>query len=82
MGSAQALAKGECPPGLARSELAELRVKALAALEHPPPSASTGLVPEFFEAFAQVAGAPDIDLAPWVRSGAPLGVLRPVTPRG
>eukprot|EP00969_Alexandrium_andersonii_P026646 1162661-Alexandrium_andersonii.AAC.1 len=45
MGGAQALAKGGCPPGLAESELAELRVKALAALEHPPPSVSAGLVP-------------------------------------
>eukprot|EP00969_Alexandrium_andersonii_P182972 8084812-Alexandrium_andersonii.AAC.1 len=23
-----------------------------------------------------------MDLAPWIRSGAPLGALRPVTPRG
>ena len=82
MGGAQALSKGESPPGLAWSELAELRVKALAALEHPPPSVRAGLIPEFFDAFAQVAGDPDTDLSLWVRAGAPLGVLHPVTPKG
>eukprot|EP00969_Alexandrium_andersonii_P114292 5052639-Alexandrium_andersonii.AAC.1 len=42
----------------------------------------SGLNPEFFEAFSGWAGHPDVDLAPWVRSGAPLGVLHPVTSRG
>eukprot|EP00969_Alexandrium_andersonii_P069605 3070969-Alexandrium_andersonii.AAC.1 len=38
LSGARALHKGECPPGLAKADLDELRVKALAALEHPPPS--------------------------------------------
>eukprot|EP00969_Alexandrium_andersonii_P087041 3840191-Alexandrium_andersonii.AAC.1 len=81
-GGAPPLPKGESPPGMAESELAELRVKALLALGHPAPSVHAGLVPEFFGAYALVAGDPDIDLAPWIRTGAPLGVLRPVTPCG
>eukprot|EP00969_Alexandrium_andersonii_P284571 12580096-Alexandrium_andersonii.AAC.1 len=51
------------------------------SFDKPAPSVGSGLIPEFFEAFALVAGDfdrdPDADLALWIRSGAPLGVLRP-----
>eukprot|EP00969_Alexandrium_andersonii_P117392 5193150-Alexandrium_andersonii.AAC.1 len=57
-------------------------MKALLALGRPASGAGPGLIPEFFEAFFEGAGDPDVDLAPWVRSRAPLGVLRPVTSRG
>eukprot|EP00969_Alexandrium_andersonii_P057532 2535165-Alexandrium_andersonii.AAC.1 len=82
MGGSPPLPKGESPPGLAERELSELRVEALLALGQPAPSVSAGLIPAFFDAFALVAGDPDADLALWIRSGAPLGVLRPVTSRG
>eukprot|EP00969_Alexandrium_andersonii_P358329 15450784-Alexandrium_andersonii.AAC.1 len=82
MGGAPPLPKGESPRGLAERELSELRVEALLALGQSAPSVSAGLAPEFFDAFALVAGDPDTDLALWIRSGPPLGVLRPVTSRG
>eukprot|EP00969_Alexandrium_andersonii_P035585 1559237-Alexandrium_andersonii.AAC.1 len=46
-------------------------MKALLSLGQPAPSAGSGLVPEFYDAFSLVAGDPDTDLAPWIRAGAP-----------
>eukprot|EP00969_Alexandrium_andersonii_P023442 1023717-Alexandrium_andersonii.AAC.1 len=57
-------------------------MKALLALGQPAPSIGSGPVPEFFEAFALVAGDPGAGLALSIRTGAPLGMLRPVTSRG
>eukprot|EP00969_Alexandrium_andersonii_P169242 7481769-Alexandrium_andersonii.AAC.1 len=82
MGGAPPLPKGETLPGLSEQELSELRMKALLALRRPAPSAGSGLILAFCEAFSEIAGDPDVDFAPWIRTGAPLGVLRPVTSRG
>eukprot|EP00969_Alexandrium_andersonii_P046590 2044077-Alexandrium_andersonii.AAC.1 len=57
-------------------------MKVLLALGQPAPSVGPGLIPEFFDAFALDVGDPDADLSVWIRTGAPLGVLRPVTSRG
>eukprot|EP00969_Alexandrium_andersonii_P220128 9722030-Alexandrium_andersonii.AAC.1 len=65
MDGAPSLAEGATPPGLSDRELSELRMKALFALEHPAPGTCSGLIPEFFEAFFEWAGDPNVDLAPW-----------------
>eukprot|EP00969_Alexandrium_andersonii_P270828 11970682-Alexandrium_andersonii.AAC.1 len=57
-------------------------MKVLQATGHPAPGARPGLILEFIEAVAGVAGGPDVDFAPWIRWGALLGALRPVTSRG
>jgi hypothetical protein len=41
-----------------------------------------GLQPDIFAAWTAYCKDPDIDLSEWLRSGAPMGIARPVTPRG
>jgi hypothetical protein len=55
------------------------------ALSHvlgPFPLKAPGLIPEFFRAYNTLSGDPDVDLPQWLHTGAPLGILRPITSRG
>eukprot|EP00969_Alexandrium_andersonii_P266095 11761017-Alexandrium_andersonii.AAC.1 len=58
-------------------------MKTLASLGFRAPGGAKGLNSELFDAFVGIAGDPDsdpdADLGERVRTGAPLGVTRPVT---
>ena len=56
--------------------------KVWSALGIPQAPLTTGLQPDLIEKYVALAADPDIDLAPWLRDGAPLGSLKPITPRG
>ena len=46
------------------------------------PLAGPGLDPAAFKMWTDASGDPDIDLPRWLETGAPLGILHPVTSRG
>ena len=79
--------QGGTPPDLqpvTAEALSSLRARVSRALgapglgEEPPQGLSAHLI----EAWCAASGDPDGILAEWVRVGAPLGVLNPVTPTG
>ena len=68
--------------GFSADAVKQAREKVWHALGISQPPLATGLQPDLIEKYVALAADPDIDLAPWLREGAPLGALKPVTPRG
>ena len=68
--------------GFSTDLVAQARSKVWSVLGISQPPLSTGLQPDLIEKYISLAKDPDIDLAPWLRNGAPLGALKPITSRG
>jgi hypothetical protein len=68
--------------GFSTNLVAQARSKLWSVLGISQPPLSTGLQPDLIEKYISLAKDPDIDLAPWLRNGAPLGALKPITSRG
>jgi hypothetical protein len=64
-------------------EEARARVAAALGVVHPQPLGKSHVWrPHLVEGWVTKAGDPEVDLAPWCRSGAPLGIVKEVIPRG
>ena len=66
----------------ALAELKHAVRRSLAPILGPLPAEARGIIPGFIEAYNTLTGDPDCDLPPWLVTGAPLGILRPITSRG
>ena len=68
--------------GFSAEMVEQAREKVWHALGISQTPLATGLQPDLIEKYVTLAADPDIDLAPWLRNGAPLGALKPITSRG
>ena len=74
IGTAETTDFRECDVQMAQQEIAK-------EFKIPLPS-SAGYWGDLFRALADLSGDPDIDIADWVDHGFPLGIDRPIVPRG
>jgi hypothetical protein len=77
-----AILEGRPSEGFLSTDVSQLKAYVADQLSAEPPQEKAGLDPTAFRMWTNSSGDPDTDLAGWLETGAPLGIIHPVTSRG
>ncbi len=77
-----AILRGAKTTGFHANDVAIIKDYIADQLQAGKPLPGPGLDPSAFRMWTDASGDPDTDLATWLESGAPLGIIHPVTSKG
>ncbi len=77
-----AILSGSTSAGFLPDDVQTIREFIAAQTQSGAPRPDPGLDPSAFRMWTRLSGDPDTDLAQWLDTGAPLGIIHPVTSKG